>query len=67
MFANWKELSKETKKTVIVYYGVSRHGRGLLDSVSSFGVKEPIKKRIVSRIFFQQCGAGAIPSAKKNT
>lgn len=65
VFANWKELSKETKKTVIVYYGVSGHGRGLLDSMGSFGVKEPIKKRIVSRIFFSTMRSRCNPICKK--
>ena len=29
--------------------------------------KNPLKKGLFLAFFFQQCGAGAIPSAKKNT
>ena len=40
------------KKTVIAYYGVSGHGKGLVDAMSSFGVKQPLRKAIVERDFF---------------
>ena len=52
MFANWRALAKKYNKTIILYYGVSRHGKGLVDSMSSFGVKGPLPKSIITEIFF---------------
>ena len=37
----YRQLAKETKKKFIVFYGASGHGRGLVDGMSSFGVKTP--------------------------
>ena len=31
-----------------MFYGVSGHGKGLVDSISSFGVKAPIHKSTVT-------------------
>ena len=52
VFANWRALAKKYNKTIILYYGVSRHGKGLVDSMSSFGVKGPLPKSIITEIFF---------------
>ena len=40
------------KKTVIVYYGVSGHGKGLVDAMSGFGVKQPVRKAIIQKDWF---------------
>ena len=45
VFANWRAL--KNNKTIILYYGVSGHGKGLVDSMSSFGVKGPLLKSII--------------------
>ena len=37
------------KKTILVYYGVCRHGKGLVDAMSGFGVKGPLCKAIITR------------------
>ena len=35
-----------------IYYGVSGHGKGIVDAMSSFGVKEPLRKEIVQKDFW---------------
>ena len=53
MFANWRAFGKKCNKTIILYYGVSGHGKGLVDSMSSFGVKGLLRKSIVTdNLFF---------------
>ena len=36
----------------LVYYGVSGHGKGLVDAMSGFGVKTPMRMAIVTQDFF---------------
>ena len=55
VFANWRALAKKYNKTIILYYGVSGHGKGLVDSMSSFGVKGPLPKSIITENFFSTC------------
>ena len=31
VFANWRALAKKYSKTILLYYGVSGHGKGLVD------------------------------------
>ena len=50
VFANWRAL--KNNKTIILYYGVSGHGKGLVDSMSSFRVKGPLRKSIITENFF---------------
>ena len=50
VFANWRAL--KNNKTIILYYGVSGHGKGLVDSMSSFRVKGPLQKSIITEMFF---------------
>ena len=52
VFGNWKDLPQENNKTLIVYYVASWHGKGLVDSMSSFGVKAPIRESIVTEFSF---------------
>ena len=42
----------KTKKKIIVYYGASGHGKGLVDAMSGFGVKGPLRKAVVTEDFF---------------
>ena len=51
VFANRRALAKKYNKTVILYYGVSGHSKGLVDSMTSFGVKGPLQKSIITEIF----------------
>ena len=48
----WKKLAESVQKTVIVYYGVKGHGKGLVDAMSGFGVKTPLKRAIITEDFF---------------
>ena len=58
VFNFWKNLSIMTKKTVILYYGVAGHGKGTVDAMSGFGVKDPIRKAIVQEdLFFNSAEA----------
>ena len=47
-----QEVSNDTKKTVIYYYGVKGHGKGLFDAMSGVGLKTPLKKAIVKENSF---------------
>ena len=48
VFANRTALAKKYNKTTILYYGVSGHGKGLVDFMSSFRVKGPCQKSIIT-------------------
>ena len=52
VFRFWRNLAKELDRTIIVYYGVARHGKALVDAANGFGVKDPIKKAIVAEDWF---------------
>ena len=39
------------QKRVIVYYGASGHGKGLVDAMSGFKVKEPLHKAVITGNF----------------
>ena len=39
VFSMWKSIATSSQKKVIIYCGVSGHGKGLLDVMSRFGVK----------------------------
>ena len=51
VFNFWSSLAKKLNKTIIVYYGVSGHGKGLVDAMSGFGVKGPIWRAAVTKNF----------------
>ena len=51
VFNKWQELAKETSKTVVVYYGVLGHGKGLVDAMSGFGVKGPLRREVITSNF----------------
>ena len=38
-------------RSAIVYYGVLGHGKDLVDAMSAFGVKGPIKKAVLREDF----------------
>ena len=39
------------EKTAIVYYGTAWHGMSLLDGMSGFGMKGPIRKAVITEDF----------------
>ena len=36
----------------MAYYGVPGHGRGLVDAMSGFGLKDPLRRAIITDDFF---------------
>ena len=52
VFGMYCELVTSLQKTIIAYYGPSSHGRGLVDGMSSFGVKTPLRKEIITSDFY---------------
>ena len=52
VFKEYSNLSKELNKTIILYYGVNGHGRGLVDAMSGFGVKAPLRRKIVTDDYY---------------
>ena len=48
LFAFYKNLAKQLDKPVIAYYGVCGHGKGLVDAMSAFGVKTPLRRAVVT-------------------
>jgi hypothetical protein len=52
VFARYSSLAVELQKTIILYYGVNGHGRGLVDAMSGFGLKTPLRKKIVTHDFY---------------
>ena len=47
-----RSIAIEKNKIIIFYYGVSGHGKGLVDAMSGFGVKTPLRLAIVTNDFF---------------
>ena len=48
----YSDLAKKLGKPILIYYGVNGHGRGMVDGMSSFGVKAPLRRAIVTTDFF---------------
>ena len=48
----FRELAMNTEKDHIIYYGAAGHGRGLVDAMSSFGVKSPLRKEIINNDYY---------------
>ena len=51
VFKQWQLLAQKSEKIVLVYYGVSGHGKGLVDAMSAFGVKGPLQRAVVTSDF----------------
>ena len=52
VFAAYSKLSKDINLPIIAYYGVPGHGRGLVDAMSGFGLKDPLRRAIITDDFF---------------
>ena len=44
VFKQWQSNAMSKERTVIVYYGTAGHDTGLVDAMSDFGVKDPLRK-----------------------
>ena len=51
VFYFWHSLAKEQDKTIIVYYGPSGHGKGLVNAMSAFSAKTPLRSAVVAEDF----------------
>ena len=47
-FANMERLAKKHNIDIYWFYGAAGHGRGLVDAMSSFGCKGPLRKYIIT-------------------
>ena len=52
VFGHYKQLAIKLNKKLIIYYGAAGHGRGLVDGMSSFGVKGPLRREIINADFW---------------
>ena len=52
VFFQYSQLSQEINKPIIIYYGIAGHGRGLVDAMSGFGLKTPLRRAIVCENFW---------------
>ena len=52
MFGKFAELAAERGVPVVWCYGVSGHGKGLVNAMSGFGVKGPLRKAVVTEDVF---------------
>ena len=51
VFGEYQRLAQKYDRTVIIYYGPSGHGKGLVDAMSAFGVKTPIRRAVLTKDF----------------
>ena len=47
VFVFYRQLSKNINKIIILYYGAAGHDKGLVDAMSSFCLKDPLRKAII--------------------
>ena len=46
VFGEYQIIAIQYGRVVIIYYGVAGHGKGLVDAMSSFGVKGPMRRAV---------------------
>ena len=51
VFGEYQKMASQYERKVIIYYGPSGHGKGLVDAMSVFGVKGPLLKAVVTNDF----------------
>ena len=51
VFGEYIKMAKKYDRNVIVYYGASGHGKGLVDAMGTFGVKRPVLKAVLTQNF----------------
>ena len=52
VFGFWQNFAKQNDIQVLLVYGIPGHGKWLVDSMSSFGVKGPLRQAIVRENFW---------------
>ena len=58
VFRLWSYLAKKLNTNIIIYYGVSGHGKGLVDAMGAFGVKSPLTKAVITQNIEYSCDKG---------
>ena len=48
VFRYWLTVSVEQQKIIIFYYGVTGHGKGLVDAMSDFGMKGHLRRAVLT-------------------
>ena len=51
VFKQWQLLDQKSEKIVLVYCGVSGHGKRLVDAMSAFEVNGPLQRAVVTSDF----------------
>ena len=51
VFKAFHSLAVKMQKKIVSFYGTSGHGKGLVDAMSSFGVKAPIRRAVLTEDF----------------
>ena len=64
VFGKYKQLASEKGISVICYYGVSGHGKGLVDAMSGFGAKGPLRKAVVTQDLHYDCASNIVSFLK---
>ena len=60
VFGMYSDLAKKLKKTFILYFGAAGHGRCLVDGMSSWGVKNPLRMQIIVADFYWKFAADLV-------
>ena len=55
VFRFWSNLAKKLNIKIIIYYGVSGHGKGLVNAVVVFGVKSPLTRAVITQNLEYSC------------
>ena len=55
VFRFWSNLAKKLNTKIIIYYGVSGHGKGLVDAMGAFGVKSPLTRAVITQNLEYSC------------
>ena len=65
VFGDKRQEAMKSGKTYICYFGASGHGRCLVDTMSSFGVKGPLRKEIINFDFYYSSAAKLVALFQK--
>ena len=64
VFGKYKQLASEKGIPVICYYWVFGHGKGLVDVMSGFGAKGPLRKAVVTQDLHCDCASNIVSFLK---
>ena len=64
VFGKYKQLASEKGIPVICHYADSSHGKGLVDAISDFRAKDPLRKAVVIQDLHCDCGSNIVSFLK---